>query len=72
MVSCERNAIEGKLGEGKRRYSLELVKKSDTQFHLAFFGAEFPKDPESSFYFLLFIYSMRFFAKRRQTLTATV
>jgi hypothetical protein len=68
--SRERNAIEGKFGEGKRRYSLGLVKTrlqetSETQIHLAFLVMNLQKILRDLF---IFIFSMRFFAKRRHTL----
>jgi IS5 family transposase len=70
--SRERNAIEGKFGEGKRRYSLGLVKTrlqetSETQIHLAFLVMNLQKILRDLF---IFIFSMRFFAKRRHKLTA--
>jgi IS5 family transposase len=71
--SRERNAIEGKFGEGKRRYSLGLVKTrlqetSETQIHLAFLVMNLQKILRDLF---IFFFPMRFFAKRRQILVAT-
>ncbi len=71
--SRERNAIEGKFGESKRRYSLGLVKTrlqetSETQIHLAFLVMNLQKILRDLF---IFIFSMQFFAKRRQILAAT-
>jgi IS5 family transposase len=72
--SRERNAIEGKFGEGKRRYSLGLVKTrlqetSETQIHLAFLVMNLQKILRD---LLIFFFPMRFFAKRRLILVATV
>jgi IS5 family transposase len=72
--SRERNAIEGKFGEGKRRYSLGLVKTrlqetSETQIHLAFLVMNLQKILRDLF---IFFFSTRFFAKRRLILVATV
>jgi hypothetical protein len=71
--SRERNAIEGKFGEGKRRYSLGLVRTrlqetSETQIHLAFLVMNLQKILRD---LIIFIFSIRFFAKRRQILSAT-
>jgi len=71
--SRERNAIEGKFGEGKRRYSLGLVKTrlqetSETQIHLAFLVMNLQKILRDLF---IFIFSMRFYAKRRKILAVT-
>ncbi len=71
--SSERNAIEGKFGEGKRRYSLGLVRTrlqatSETQIHLAFLVMNLQKILRDLF---IFIFSMRFFTKGRHILAAT-
>ncbi len=71
--SRERNAIEGKFGVSKRRYSLGLVKTrlqeaSETQIRLAFLVMNLQKILRDLF---IFIFSMRLFAKRRQILAVT-
>jgi hypothetical protein len=68
--SRERNAIEGKFGEGKRRYSLGLVRTrlqetSETQIHLAVLVMNLQKILRD---FFIFFFPMRFFVKRRQIL----
>ncbi len=69
----ERNAIEGKFGEGKRRFSLGLVMTklkatSETQIHLAFLVMNLQKILRDLF---VLFFSVRFFTKRRQVFPAS-
>ena len=69
--SGERNAIEGKFGEGKRRFSLGLIMTklqatSETQIHLVFLVMNLQKILRDLF---ILIISNRIFTKRRRLIT---
>lgn len=69
--SGERNAIEGKFGEGKRRFSLGLVmtklqETSKTQIHLVFLVMNLQKILRDLF---MLFFSMRLFAKQSRLIT---
>ncbi len=68
----ERNAIEGKLRESKRRFSLGLVMTklqttSETQTHLVFLVMNLQKILRDLF---ILFFSICFFTKRRQIYSA--
>ena len=68
----ERNAIEGKLRESKRRFSLGLVMTklqttSETQTHLVFLVMNLQKILRDLF---ILFFSIWFFTKRRQIYSA--